>query len=105
MSKPKLPWVKMALYFPLCLFNVAVGLCLLLLPPAGWLVGIPLLVLSCLPYATWISKHIHASIAYEERDKPLLEGEDLPWEESGDAIDETLIIDIIMNQNGRGRNE
>lgn len=101
MRKPKLPWVKMAIYFPLCLINIGVGLFFVLLP---WMfvIGLPLLVLACWPYAAWMSKHIHASSAYANRDKPLDEGAELPWEEEPD-ISEDEIMNILINQNGRGK--
>ena len=104
MVKPKLPWLKMVVYFPFCLVNVAVGLFFLFLPPVGLLIGIPMLVLACWPYATWLSKHIHAGVAYADRDQGLLDEEEVPWEQASE-LSEDEIMDIIINQSGRGRNE
>jgi hypothetical protein len=94
----------MIVYLPFALTNIATGLFIPFL-------GIPFLLpitfvlwmLAGWPYATWLSKKIHADIAYADRDHTLNEGETMPWEESSSSMSEDEMINIIVNQAGRGR--
>jgi hypothetical protein len=105
-AKPKLPWMKMALYLPFALVNIAGGLFFVWMPFL-FPIGILLLVAGAMPYVRWISKKIHADIEYANRDRPLLEDDEVPWfetEETAGLTDDQL-INIMLNQTGRGSND
>ena len=100
MNKPKLPMVRMVLYFPFAMLGMAVGLGLLIPPftPFGFIV----LFATGIPYARWMSKKLKADIEYVNRDHALNEGEPKPWETEEGQIEEEL-INIILNGSGRGK--
>jgi hypothetical protein len=100
-SEPKLPIVKMILWFPFAIALMAGGLPLFFMPMIFPL-GIVMMVLAALPYARWFSKKIHADMAYAERDHTLNEKEPKPWESEDGSVSEDEIIDIIINSTGRG---
>jgi hypothetical protein len=100
-KKPKLPIVRMVLYVPVSLSLCAAGLAAFVIPfPFIWVLSLPCLWFSAWPYARWMSKKIHADIAYANRDKPLVE--DTPEWDMTDPIDEEL-LEILINNNGRGK--
>lgn len=99
MQKPKLPWVKMIVFLPFSLVLCGIALLGLVYAPELWLVSSLLLWFSAQPYVWWLSKKIHADIAYAERDHSANEGEALEWDEE-DPIDMEL-LDIVINGTGR----
>ena len=104
MKEPRLPLGRMILWFPfaIALTGVGLGLCFL---PWLFIVGVPLLLLAAFPYAYWLSKKIHADIAYANRDHTTNDGEKMPWfetEETAGMTDDEM-IDIILNRQGRGK--
>jgi len=62
--------------------------------------GLLCLWCSAYPYARWLSKKIHADIAYANRDHSLNEGQPLEWDEE-DPVDMEL-LNIVINGTGRG---
>lgn len=101
MTKPKLPWMKMAMMLPVSLANVAGGLFFIWMPFL-FPIGIGLLVVAALPYVYWLSEKIRADIAYADRDHSVNEGEEMPWETEDSELSEDEIISIILNGSGRG---
>lgn len=100
MTKPKLPWLKMVVYLPFAIVNMGVGAFFIWMPFL-FPIGLALWVLAAAPYVRWLSQKIHADIAYAERDRPLDEDEELPWE--GEAeVSEDEVMEIILNRTGRG---
>lgn len=99
--KPKLPVLKMILWTPIALVLTALGLGTFFIPllfPLGFL----LLILAALPYVRWLSKKIHADIAYADRDHSANEGQKKPWEGGQIDISDDELIQIVVHGTGRG---
>jgi hypothetical protein len=103
-SKPRLPVVKMMLWFPCALVLMGVGLPLCLMPMIFPL-GIVLIILAAVPYARWLSQKIHADMAYADRDHTTNDGEEMPWFETEETVgmSDDEMINIILNKQGRGK--
>lgn len=103
MKPPRFPWIKAILFAPCAMTLTASALGVFFIPlPFLWFFSIPLLLGGAWPYAHWMSKSINAKVAYEFRDKPLVEG--TPEWEQAPVIDEDELIAIVIHGSGRGRN-
>jgi hypothetical protein len=113
-SKPRLPWVRMVCYFPFAIFNIVAGLVMFAFGfavPFIWIIGVPLVILAGWPYAVWLRDHATAMVAWEDRDKPLINRDEVipEWEQEDSntqraslQLSEDDMINIILNGNGRG---